>query len=154
MTVKIGEKVNTSNIKHQEELKFLCDLYEQSFGLANLPPELIFRLAHIHINHDQNYAIKLILDRINSKLDDETYHYLINIIQIDAPLINIDSLISIGNSMINFHITEPIRKFWNTFFDILLEKTSAHDVVQYYSDIVRQNANLPYLHLFEVIIYD
>jgi hypothetical protein len=71
-------------------------------------------------------------------------------LQLDSSLLTSDGLVTIGNLFLNFRINEPVRKFWNLFFDILLEKTSPQDIVQYYSDAMRENSNIPYLHLFEV----
>ena len=117
----------------------------------NLPSELTFRLAHMHLLHgDQDNAIKILSNKINSNLNDEVYHFLIKFLQVDSSLLTIDGLTSIGNLFLNFRISEPVRKFWNLFFDILLEKTSPQDVVQYYSDAMRENSNVPYHHLFEV----
>jgi len=102
------------------------------------------------LNGDQENAIKIISNKINSKLNDEIYHYLIKFLQLDSSLLTIDGLTTIGNLLLNFRTTEPVRKFWNLFFDILLEKSSPQDVVQYYSDAMRENSNVPYLHLFQV----
>jgi hypothetical protein len=102
------------------------------------------------LNGDQDNAIKLISNKINSKLDDEIYHYLIQFLQLDSSLLTSDGLVTIGNLFLNFRINESVRKFWNLFFDILLEKTSPQDVVQYYSDAMRENSNIPYHHLFKV----
>ncbi|CAF0909776.1 unnamed protein product [Adineta steineri] len=152
-TVKMDDKNDTSKADHQNDLKFLCDLYEKSFGLVNLPSELIFRLAHMHLlNGDQETAIKIISNKINSNLNNETYHYLIKFLEINSSVITSDGLISIGNLFLNFRTNESVRKFWNLFFDILLEKTSPQDVVQYYSDAMRENSNVPYLHLFDLFI--
>jgi hypothetical protein len=102
------------------------------------------------LNGDQDNGIKIISNKINSKLNDEVYHYLIKFLQLDSSLLTIDGLIIIGNLLLNFRTNEPVRKFWNLFFDILLEKSSPQDVVQYYSDAMRENSNVPYLHLFQV----
>jgi len=102
------------------------------------------------LNGDQDNAIKIISNKINLKLNDEIYHYLIKFLQLDSSLLTIDGLTTIGNLLLNFRTTEPVRKFWNLFFDILLEKSSPQDVVQYYSDAMRENSNVPYLHLFQV----
>jgi hypothetical protein len=143
---------DTTKADHQHDLKILCDLYDKSYGLVNLPAELTFRLAHMSLlNGDQETAIKIVSDKINSDLNEEIYHYLIKFLQLNASALTSDGLISIGNLFLNFRINESIRKFWNLFFDILLEKTSPQDVVQYYSDAMRENSNVPYLHLFDVI---
>jgi len=102
------------------------------------------------LNGDQDNAIKIISNKINTNLDDEIYHYAMKFLRLDSSLLTIDGLTSIGNLFLNFHTNESVRKFWNLFFDILLEKTSPQDVVQYYSDAMRENSNVPYLHLFEV----
>ena len=102
------------------------------------------------LHGDQDNAIKIISNKINSNLNDEIYHYLIKFLQLDSSLLTSDGLVTIGNLFLNFRINEPVRKFWNLFFDILLEKTSPQDIVQYYSDAMRENSNIPYLHLFEV----
>jgi len=105
----------------------------------------------MHLLHgDQENALKLISNKINSKFDDEVYHYLIKFLQIDSSLLTVDGLTSIGNLLLNFRTSEPIRKFWNLFFDILLQKSSPQDLVQYYSETMRENSNIPYIHLFEV----
>jgi hypothetical protein len=102
------------------------------------------------LHGDQDNAIKIISNKINSNLNDEIYHYLMKFLQLDSSLLTSDGLVTIGNLFLNFRINEPVRKFWNLFFDILLEKTSPQDIVQYYSDAMRENSNIPYLHLFEV----
>jgi hypothetical protein len=102
------------------------------------------------LNGDQDNAIKIVSNKINSKLDDEVYHYLIQFLQLDSSLLTIDGITTIGNLLLNFRTIEPVRKFWNLFFDILLEKSTPQDVVQYYSEAMRENSNVPYLHLFEV----
>jgi hypothetical protein len=102
------------------------------------------------LSGDQENAMKIISDKINSKLNDEVYYYLIKFLQLDSSLLTIDGLTTIGNLLLNFRTNEPVRKFWNLFFDILLSKSSPQDVVQYYSDAMRENSNVPYLHLFEV----
>jgi len=102
------------------------------------------------LNGDQDNAIKIISNKINSKLNDEIYHYLIKFLQLNSSVLTIDGLTTIGNLFLNFRTSEPVRKFWNLFFDILLKKSSPQDVVQYYSDAIRENSNVPYLHLFEV----
>ncbi|CAF4575672.1 unnamed protein product [Rotaria sp. Silwood1] len=153
ITVKLENKTDASKADYREDLKFLCDLYEKSFGLINLPPELTFRLAHMHLlNGDQDNAIQVISNKLNSKLNDEIYHYLIKFLQLDSSLLTTDGLTAIGNLFLSFRINEPIRKFWDLFFDILLEKTSPQDLVQYYSDAMRENSNIPYLHLFKLFI--
>lgn len=117
----------------------------------NLPAELTFRLAHMHLlNGDQENAIQLISNKINVQLNDEIYHYLIKFLQHDCSLLTIDGLSSIGKLLLNFRANEPVRKFWNFFFDILLEKSTPQDLVQFYSDAMRENSNIPYLHLFQV----
>jgi hypothetical protein len=103
------------------------------------------------LNGDQDNAIKIISNKINSTLNDEVYYHSIKFLELNSSLLTIDGLTTIGNLFLNFRTSEPIRKFWNLFFDILLEKTSPQDVVQFYSDAMRENSNVPYLHLFEVI---
>lgn len=105
------------------------------------------------LNGDQENALKLISDKLNNNLNNEIYHYLIQFLQIDSSLITVDGLITIGNLLLNFRTNESMRKFWNLFFDILLNKSSPQDVVQYYSDAMRLNSNVPYLHLFHVNIF-
>ena len=102
------------------------------------------------LNGDQENALKILSDKVNSKLNDEVYHHLMKFLQIDSSLLTFDGLTTIGNLFLNFRTTELVRKFWNLFFDILLEKSSPQDVIQYYSDAMRENSNIPYLHLFEV----
>ena len=132
-------------------MQFLRDLYEKSYGLVNLPTELTFRLAHMYLlNGDQENAIKIVTSKINSQLNDEVYHYLITFLQHDSSLLTIDGLTTIGKLLLNFRTSEPVRKFWNFFFDILLSKSTSQDLVQFYSDAMRENSNTPYLHLFEV----
>ena len=142
---------DASKAKHHEDLKFLCDLYEKSYGLVNLPTELTFRLAHMDLlNGDQENAIQIISNKINAQLNDEIYHYLITFLKHDSSLFTIDGLSSIGKLLLSFRANEPVRKFWNFFFDILLEKSTPQDLVQFYSDAMRENSNIPYLHLFQV----
>ncbi|CAF3583271.1 unnamed protein product [Rotaria sordida] len=153
ITVRLDDKSDASKAEYREDLKFLCDLYEKSFGLINLPSELTFRLAHMYLlNGDQDNAITILSNKLNSKLNNEIYYYLIKFLQLDSSLLTTDGLTTIGNLFLNFRINEPIRKFWNLFFDILLEKTSPQDVVQYFSDAMRENSNIPYLHLFKLFI--
>ncbi|CAF0726305.1 unnamed protein product [Adineta ricciae] len=152
-TVKMGDNIDSSKANHENDLKYLCELYDKSYGLVNLPSELTFRLANMAlVNGDQDSAIKIISNRINSNLNDETYHYLMKFLKLNSSVLTSDGLMSIGNLFLNFRINESVRKFWNLFFDILLEKTSAQDVVQYYSDAMRENSNVPYFHLFELFI--
>lgn len=149
--MKLDDTADTSKAEHHDDLKFLCELYDKSYGLVNLPSELTFRLAHMHLlNGDQENAIKIVSDKINSNLNDEIYHYLVKFLQLDASLLTIDGLTSIGNLLLNFRTNQSVRKFWNLFFNILLEKSTPQDVVQYYSDAMRENTNVPYLHLFQV----
>ena len=103
------------------------------------------------LNGDQDNAIKVISDKINTNLNDQTYQYLMKFLQLNSSLLTVDGLTTIGKLFLSFRASEPIRKFWNLFFDILLEKTSHQDIVQFYSDAMRENSNVPYLHLFEVI---
>lgn len=151
VTINIDDNTDTSKAEHREDLKFLIDLYDKSFGLKTLPPELTFRLAHMYlINGDLDNAIGVISNKINFQLNDEVYHYLMKFMKSNASLLTADGLITLGNIFLSFRITEPIRKLWDLFFDVLLEKTSPQDVVQYYSDAMRENSNIPYLHLFKV----
>ncbi len=151
MTVKLDNTTDTSKADHHEDLKFLCEIYDKSYGLVNLPTELTFRLAHMSLlSGDQENAIKIISNKINLNLNDEVYHYLIKFLQLDSSLLTIDGLTTIGNLLLNYRTNESVRKFWNLFFDILLSKSSPQDIVQYYSDAMRENSNVPYLHLFEV----
>ena len=137
--------------KSEENLKFLCDLYAKSFGLVNLPSELTFRLAHLYlINKDETTALKLISDKINSNLNNEILQRLIKYLQSNSSLITIDGLRSIGNLFVNYRPNDSIRKFWTQFFDLLLEKSSSTELVQFYSEAVRKNSHIPYLHLFQV----
>ena len=153
-TVKLEDKIDESKVEYYDDLRFLCDLYEQTFSLDHVPSELIFRLAHMNILiNDQDNAIKIISKKINSELNDEIYHYLIKFLQLNSSLLTVDSLTTIGNLLLNFRTTEPIRNFWSLFFDLLLEKTSPQDVVQFYSDAMRKNSNVPYHHLFKVNDY-
>lgn len=147
----MDEASDASKANHQEDLKYLRDLYEKSYGLVNLPTELTFRLAHMSLlNGDQENAIKIVTNKINSQLNDEVYHYLITFLRQDSSLLTIDGLATIGNLLVNFRASEPVRKFWNFFFDLLLSKSTPQDLVQFYSDAMRENSNIPYLHLFEV----
>lgn len=147
----MNDNKDTTKADHQNDLKYLCDLYDQSYGLANLPAELTFRLAHMALlGGDQENAIKIISNKINSNLDDQIFQCLMNFLQLNAPTLTSDGLMAIGKLFLSFRTNESVRKFWNVFFDLLLEKTSPQDVVQYYSDAMRENSNVPYLHLFEV----
>lgn len=103
------------------------------------------------LNGDQDKAIKIISDKISTHLNDQTHQYLMKFLQLNASVLTIDGLTTIGKLFLSFRASEPIRKFWNLFFDILLEKTSHQDIVQFYSDAMRENSNVPYLHLFEVM---
>jgi hypothetical protein len=134
-----------------ENIEFLVDLYEKYFGLINLPSELTFRLAYLYtINNDENAAIKLITDKIKSNLNNEILQYLIQYLQVNSSVIPVDSLMIIGDLFLDYRPNESIRYFWNIFFDILLEKTSPIDLVQFYSNAMKKNSNIPYLHLFQV----
>ena len=151
MTLKLDETDQTSKAEHRSDLQFISDLYNQSYNLSNLPSELTFRLAHMHLLHgDQDEAIRLIVEKINQNLNDEIFDHLMKFLQVDASLLTADGLTTIGKAFYNFRTNEPIRKFWNLFFDILLQKTNPQDVVQFYSDAMRENSNIPYGHLFEV----
>ena len=104
------------------------------------------------LNGDQNAAMKLISEKINANLNDEIFNHTIKFLQTDASTLTAEGLTAIGKLFLSFRTTEPIRKFWNLFFDILLEKTSPQDVVQFYSEAMRENSNVPYNHIFQVTI--
>ena len=152
VTVKLDETDQSSKAEHRSDLQFICDLYDKSYNLTNLPSELTFRLAHMHMLHgDQDDAIRLIIEKVNKNLNDDVFNDLMKFLEVDASLITADGLMNIGKAFFSFRTNESIRKFWNRFFDILLQKTSPQDVVQYYSDAIRENSNIPYSHLFEVM---
>lgn len=143
----LTNEINSKN----ENIQFLTDFYEKSFGLANLPSELIFRLSHSYLtNNDEQTAIKLITTKINSTLNHDILQQLIKYLQINSSLITVTGLTSIGNFFVHYRPNESIRQFWNHFFDILLEKTNPIELVQFYSDIMKKNSHIPYLHLFQV----
>ncbi|CAF1637026.1 unnamed protein product [Rotaria magnacalcarata] len=153
LTVRLDDKVDTSKLEHGDDLKFLVDQYEKSFGIKNLPTELAFRLAHMYVlNGDQDNAIATISAKINSELNNEICQYLIKFLKLNGSSLTTDGLTSIGNLFLGFRINETIRTFWTLFFDILLEKTSPQDIVQYYSDAMRENSSIPYLYLFKLFI--
>lgn len=107
----------------------------------------------MHMLHgDQDDAIRLIVEKVNTNLNDEIFQHLMKFLQVDASLLTAEGLMNIGKAFFTFRTNESIRKFWNLFFDILLQKTSPQDVVQFYSDAMRENSNIPYAHLFEVKI--
>ncbi|CAF3596744.1 unnamed protein product, partial [Rotaria sp. Silwood2] len=107
ITVQFDDKLDASKSGYRDDLTFLCDLYEKSFGLINLPSELTFRLAHMYIlNGDQDNAIQIISNKLNSKLNDEIYHYLIKFLQLDSSLLTTDGLTTIGNLFLSFRVSE------------------------------------------------
>lgn len=153
VTLKLDETDHSSKAEFRNDLQFICDLYNKSFNLNKLPCELTFRLAHMHMLHgDQDDAIRLIVEKVNTNLNDEIFQHLMKFLQVDASLLTAEGLMNIGKAFFTFRTNESIRKFWNLFFDILLQKTSPQDVVQFYSDAMRENSNIPYAHLFELFI--
>ena len=137
-----------------ENVRFLTDFYETSFGLANLPSELIFRLAHFYlINKNEQTALKLINEKINSNLNQTVLQQLIKFFQSNASLMTVTGLISIGNMFIHYRPNESIRQLWNCLFDSFLEKTNPIELVQFYSEVTKKNSHIPYLHLFQVRQY-
>ena len=135
------------NAIDNENIRYLVDLYEKSFGIVNLPSELTFRLAQLY---DETTAIKLISNKIKSNLNNEILQYLIKFLEKSSSVITPDGLITIGNIFLDYRPNESIRNFWNIFFDLLLNKTSPKDTVQFYSNATKKNSNIPYVDLFQV----
>ena len=134
-----------------ENIRFLTDLYEKSFGIVNLPSELTFRLARLYItNNDETTAIKLIDDKIKSNLNNEILQYLIKFLENSSSVLTADGFITIGNMFLDYRPNESIRQFWNIFFDLLLKQTTPIKTIQFYSNAIKRNSNIPYLHLFQV----
>jgi uncharacterized membrane protein len=104
------------------------------------------------LDGEQDRAIQMISNLVKTNLNDEIYSSVMNFLQSNSSLLTTDSVIHLGRLFIGFRTNEPIRKFWNIFFDILLEKTSPQEVVQFFSDSMRENSNIPYNHLFKVIL--
>ncbi|CAF1228662.1 unnamed protein product, partial [Didymodactylos carnosus] len=49
-------------------------------------------------------------------------------------------------------VSETLTLFWNLSCDTMLEIPFTHDLVQFYSESVQHNSNLPYIYLFEFFI--
>lgn len=150
-TISLKDKDFSSKSEFRDHVKQLREFYEKFYNIVQLPSGLIFRLAHTDLlNGDEEQAIKIISTKVNNDMNEKVYDDLIKLLQTDSSLLSIDGLNKISRLFIGFRITEPIRKFWSLFFDILLEKTSSQDLVQFYSDAMRENSNVPYGHLLQV----
>ena len=95
-------------------------------------------------------SIALISNQISTNLNDEIFHYLIRFLQVTGSALTVESLHSLAHLLLDYRPSEPIRQFWKVFFDILLEKSNSLAVVEFFSEALKRNSNLPYLHLFEV----
>lgn len=153
LTVKLNSPVENLQTIQFDHVKYLSEQYEQNFNLNTLPLELTFRLAHIYLHrNDEINALKLLNNKIQRNFNNETIHYLIKYLKANASLLSTDGLKSIGYLVANYRSNESIRRFWNQFFEILLAKTSAIDLVQFYSEAVKKNSQITYLHLFQVVL--
>ena len=149
--MKLDQALNSGKCLSSEQLKVLVNFYDRSYGLVNLPADLTFRLArHFVLHADQSMGLELISNQISTNLNEEIFHHLIRFLQSNASELSVQSLHSIGHLLLAYRPSEPIRLFWKAFFDILLQRTSSPDVVQFFSDALKRNGNVPYLHLFEV----
>lgn len=152
LTAKLDAPLESSQSIHPEHVKYLSDEYEKQFSLKILPTELTFRLAHFYLHqNEQSIALKLLADKIPMSFNNDLSNYLIQFLRINSSLMTAESLITIGNLLLNYRPNESIRRLWNLFFDLLLTKTTPVDLVQFYSEAVKKNSQIPYLHLFQVI---
>ena len=151
ISAKLEDQQISSRDEYQADLQYLRQLYEKSFSIADLPAGLMIRLAHTDLlNGDQDQALKLITSKLSAGLNEETYSNIMKFLQTNSTLLNFDGLAAIGRLFLGFRSTEPIRNFWNLFFDIMSKKGTSQDLVQFYSDTMRENSNVPYSYLFQV----
>ena len=134
-----------------ENLKFLCQIYERFFTFKNLPTDLTIRLAERFLNeNDVDRSMKIISEKFQTKTNDDIFVYLTKFLDKNSSKLSIENLFSIGNLSLSFRMNETIRKFWRCLIKILFDRTSQEKVLEYFSKSIKENNNLPYLDLFEV----